>query len=551
MASSHKKLVLIADPHVWPSESSSQRAMVQLGSRRGALGSYSRAYELEHLAKAIASRYDPRHHVVVILGDIVEGAWSAASVDEEYANAAHALRPLSERGFGTSEGDRGPLAPGHARRVLHMVPGNHDIGVRGNEFYLGPRLRPYARERYLHFHERHCGYRTTFPHVEDYGAWKLVLLDSTGYHDGRATPRSWARGRIGPAQLGDLRAVLESDARPTVVALHHHPRMRRVGSRTFLAIEDIEEFDQVLTARRGPVMVCCGHKHVEDLRLRSGEGPSDRTLGAIALGQCTDDLRVIMVDPVRQSVDEVYEVPLALPGEATLRGGVHVRSTPMNGSRRDEVHHDQRMARGCIVTSVHLEHVDSRGRVTIGPARKIESGLAETAGALIAEDEAGSNDTRVTVRTWGMRYRYRIVYGVRATGGAPCTLGDGVQPIEGPRGDAGSGETLSLVDRLRTRGPRQPSRQTTVFNDRRLASGCTVVRVELERLDARDRRIQGPAQKITMAPLEIGGAILVEDAVGTDSLRVAVRTWNGSPTHQLRYRLVYTVRRSGGAACRL
>ena len=394
MSSNQKFIVQISDTHVWSSERNAAAAAAR-GNKRGGMGTWQRLAETEHICKAIAARFDPKDTVVLVTGDIVEGGNVDRTRQMEYRNAATALQPIARKGFD-----------------IHLAPGNHDYGPFGNFF------SPDARRRYLDLHQRICKYRTTFPHAQDYGSWRLFLLDSVA-HKGRAA--AFARGKLGSAQLSWLRASLPSNAKPTVIAFHHHPVMRRIGSRTFLAIEDSDEFWSVLYSFPDiPITVCCGHKHVEDLRLvRSGK------LRAVAAGQCTQDFGGIIVDPFQKDARRVDLRHIAAPEERTLASPAQVRNR-WQGSRQDLVLYNRlSMEKGCVIKSVNLVRVNSKNEIISGPARKITVAPREIAGAYIREDSVGTNKPRVVVRTWNgsaNHLRFQVVYTVLSTQGADCRL---------------------------------------------------------------------------------------------------------------------------------
>ena len=397
--SDYKKLLLIADSHVWSNERNARVAQLRPGvpNPRGALGTYMRARELNHICNSIVSRYNPGQYTVLIAGDVVEGGNVASTREQEYRNAREALQPLVSRRF-----------------EVHMVPGNHDYGPFGNFFVED------ARRRFLAMAQSVCGYpaRFDYPHRVNFRAWQLVLLNSNAHVRQRAT---FARGRIGERQLSWLSSVLSSASVPTVIAMHHHARVRHIGHGA-REIVDREEFEHAISParQRGQrIILCCGHKHVEDLTF-------------IATGKCTDNLRVLELDPAR----------------------------------------------------------DSSAR------------------------------------------------GVSLQVGSPA----------GSRGSSGATDAEVADPEVRMRRARNSSREDSIFNNRSLANDCTVKAVALQRLDHRLKPVGQPQRKITLAPAEIAGAMVVEDGVGTNSLRVKVRTWNGAAVH-LRYRIVYTIQSRAGVVC--
>jgi 3',5'-cyclic AMP phosphodiesterase CpdA len=234
--------------------------------------------DFRQICRKIASKYRPQEHVVLITGDITEDGSK-----KEYERAAESIRILTNRGFG-----------------VHMVPGNHDYGCWGNFYELS------AHRRYQKFHKENCPFKSdALPVFLDYGAWRLILLDSVAHE---AAAELFARGRIGKPQLHDLKVMLSADSRPSVIAMHHHPMLRPWrGELEFpkevLEIVDSKEFMEIVRTSRqqAPVMVCCGHKHVEDLSFIREKG-----LRGVAAGKCTENFKVIEIDPVKQEARSVH-----------------------------------------------------------------------------------------------------------------------------------------------------------------------------------------------------------------------------------------------------
>jgi len=406
MTSNHKKLILISDPHVWSTEKNAE--MSNGGSRnlrggKGARGTYQRKEELLYISSVIASIYSPQAHDVLIAGDIVEGAWSQGglfirqnTMEQEYKNAQEALKPLVNVGFD-----------------IHMVPGNHDYGPSGL------RYTKQAHNRYLDLHREICGRKSNivfsekvFPYRVSYQAWQLLLLDSN-VHNGHGV--HFSQGRIGNRQLAWLEKMLESSNVPTVIALHHHPRPRNIADRA-LPIIDRKDFGNIIDSARNrglKILICCGHKHVEDL-------------GYIAAGKCTDNLRAIEVDPVNASTTG-QGVTLRFDGQEVKIQDNKIRTlNRRQRSRRNIEFNNRRMTEGCIVEKVELERLDSRGRRIQGPASEVTMAPARIGGVFIVENAVGTNNLRVVVRAWNGSLthdlRYRLIYTVRRNGNANCKL---------------------------------------------------------------------------------------------------------------------------------
>jgi hypothetical protein len=85
-----------------------------------------------------------------------------------------------------------------------------------------------------------------------------------------------------------------------------------------------------------------------------------------------------------------------------------------------------------------------------------------------------------------------------------------------------------------------------------MAQGCIVTAVNLIRVNKDGSINRGPSREIILrgkAGIN-GGAYITKDAVGTNSLRVEIRSWNPT-TQDLYYQVIYTVARTGGANCTL
>jgi len=180
-----------------------------------------------------------------------------------------------------------PLAQAHFE--VQLVPGNHDYGPFGNRFNRN------AYDRYRVLHKDICGYDITFPHIQDYGNWRLILLDSTAHNE---RGQLYARGRIGTEQLRFLSIQLRNN-KPAVIAMHHHPVMRR-WTQHFLQVVDGKDLMAEIAVAQCPVTICCGHKHVKDLAFRH-----TGNLRGIAADKSTDSFTVIEVCPVSQEARAV------------------------------------------------------------------------------------------------------------------------------------------------------------------------------------------------------------------------------------------------------
>lgn len=213
-----RKILHLSDPHI--GEPHGRFALL-----RRASGRYDarNADRLRRIVARINGRGDWRECVVVVTGDLTD-----RSMQREYDEAVSILRGL--------------LPP------VVVMPGNHDVTSPAR---LGMGYSAEGHARYRVAHRAITGRLASFAQVYDYGAWRLITLDSSA-HDERGT--LFARGRIGHAQLATLATEL-ADPRPTVVALHHHPRRWSLT----LAVDDADEL--LAVCDRPHVMMMCGHRH--------------------------------------------------------------------------------------------------------------------------------------------------------------------------------------------------------------------------------------------------------------------------------------------------
>jgi hypothetical protein len=108
------------------------------------------------------------------------------------------------------------------------------------------------------------------------------------------------------------------------------------------------------------------------------------------------------------------------------------------------------------------------------------------------------------------------------------------------------GEMVELRGDVITHRARQSSTVSQIHNNRSLPEGCVVRQVGLERLNSRGEVIDGPLLRINAAALGRAGAYISEHGVGTNSLRVVVRSWNGMVSENLNLRIVYRVEKPAG-----
>ncbi len=89
----------------------------------------------------------------------------------------------------------------------------------------------------------------------EFGRWVVVMLDTWTPND--------AGGRIGAAQLADLRNILAAHQEQHVlVCLHHHPIAMRSGWLDQVGLRDADEFMAVLREHSNVRGVLWGHVHL-------------------------------------------------------------------------------------------------------------------------------------------------------------------------------------------------------------------------------------------------------------------------------------------------
>jgi 3',5'-cyclic AMP phosphodiesterase CpdA len=131
---------------------------------------------------------------------------------------------------------------------VHAIPGNHDA------YIAVPRER--GLQCWSDYLASDPGEADDYPSVRVRGEVALV-----GVCTAEPTPLFAATGRIGPAQLARLHAVLERFGAAGLcrVVLIHHPPVSGLTSRR-RSLVDADEFGEVLS-RRGAELVLHGHLH--------------------------------------------------------------------------------------------------------------------------------------------------------------------------------------------------------------------------------------------------------------------------------------------------
>ena len=279
----YKKIIHISDTHILPHRTKNRD-------------------RLRETSQIIAQRFNSRNFIVLITGDIVDGANLKSSIDKEFSRAEEALQPLISKGFD-----------------IKTVPGNHDFG------YLGIRFQEKNKDRYMKFHKDICGVPAKFPWEIEYKysdgniAWVLILIDSC-YHVDDRDDRKFAQGRIHVEQREKLRNILsklKESKYPCVIAFHHDYTLDIDES---LKLIDYKEFKEVLDKRESQVTLCFGHRHVQNIGNASGGNRSLRIIRAANMNSGVGKLikkfwpgassnsyqyRAILVDPVLQTADTI------------------------------------------------------------------------------------------------------------------------------------------------------------------------------------------------------------------------------------------------------
>jgi 3',5'-cyclic AMP phosphodiesterase CpdA len=227
-------LAHLSDPHLGPLPAPRWREL--MGKRATGFANWWRKRHLIHrgevLARIVADLKAQAPDHIAVTGDLVN-----ISLPGEYAPARAWLEAL-----GTP-------------RDVTLVPGNHDVYVRGAASY--PRRH---WSDYLRADEGEPADDAAFPFVRRRGALALIGLSSAV-----ATGPLLATGRLGSAQLERLGPLLErcaGEGRFRVVLIHHPPRS--TPKRRLKRLVDGAELRAVL-ARHGAELIIHGHDHEHSL----------------------------------------------------------------------------------------------------------------------------------------------------------------------------------------------------------------------------------------------------------------------------------------------
>jgi 3',5'-cyclic AMP phosphodiesterase CpdA len=168
------------------------------------------------------------HDHLAVTGDLVN-----ISLEKEYAPARAFLESLG------------------AARDVTLVPGNHDVYVRGADAYCRSFWGDYMRGD-----DEHEPAELHFPFLRRRDPLSLIGLSSAV-----PTPPFMASGRLGDAQLERLAELLERcrDEQRFRVVMIHHP-LRTHWSRSFRRLIDAPKLRATLQ-RHGAELVLHGHDH--------------------------------------------------------------------------------------------------------------------------------------------------------------------------------------------------------------------------------------------------------------------------------------------------
>ena len=189
------RLIQFTDPHLYGSETETLRGIATLPALKAALSDAQQS-----------SAWPP--DVVLVTGDLVQ---------DDPSGYAHIRRVF-----------------GHLGMPVLCIPGNHDD--------------PTAMRRELRVDPFTVGGHA------DFGAWRIVLLDSS-------LPGS-ASGRLSEKTLAQLEAALSGAAgRHCLVTLHHHPVAMSSRWLDRVGLENAEEFFGVVERHDNVRAILWGHVH--------------------------------------------------------------------------------------------------------------------------------------------------------------------------------------------------------------------------------------------------------------------------------------------------
>ena len=242
-------LAHLSDPHLGPLP---KARMVDLASKR-VLGyiNWQRTRRSVHRADVLE----------VVTQDVKAQAPDHIAVTGDVVNIALAAEFTQARGW---------LAGLGAPHDVTLVPGNHDAYVRSALRHHGLHWGDYMRAD----DGRTVDGEVAFPFVRRRGLVALIGLSSA-----IPTAPFMATGRLGPAQLGRLAAILAALGRERLfrVVLIHHPPLSTPAHR-FKWLADAQDL-RALLAQAGAELVIHGHDHVHSLVWLDGPGTRIPALG--------------------------------------------------------------------------------------------------------------------------------------------------------------------------------------------------------------------------------------------------------------------------------
>ena len=228
-------LAHLSDPHLGPLPAPQWREL--LGKRATGFVNWRRKRHLIHRGEVLAR----------IVADLAAQAADHVAVTGDLVNISLAGEDAPARAW---------LAALGPPRDVTLVPGNHDVYVRGAAQYPLLHWREYMRAD----DDDAAAAEAAFPFVRRRGPLALI-----GTSSAVPTAPFLATGRLGAGQIARLAAVLDrcaGEGRFRVVLIHHPPASK--PARRFKRLLDGAELRAVL-ARHGAELVIHGHDHEHSL----------------------------------------------------------------------------------------------------------------------------------------------------------------------------------------------------------------------------------------------------------------------------------------------